>query len=326
VYKEFLWGGRRISRLYSRSMPSGVCAESWEISDRGEGMSVVSNGALAGMTLRGLLKKFGKGLLGRDGGIRSFPLLVKILDANKRLSLQVHPARKARTPSGGEPKTEMWYVLWADDKAKVFAGLKKGVGRDAFLNALRDNRIEDVLNVVAIRTGDAVFVPGGMLHAIDAGSVLLEVQQNSNTTYRVFDWGRVGRDGKPRPLHVAEAVENMLWKHDGPTKLKPRRMRKLSGNAVWLVADCPFFRIERLDLTRQFQSRNDGRSFHALFTVRGAVNIGPPALEVRTTAGVSCLMPASVRRYQITPIGGSAQVLRITAGLKPRANSPASHG
>ena len=311
VYKDYLWGGDRISRKYGRKLPAGTYAESWEISDRPEGMSVVTSGSLAGQTLGALVKEFGDRLVGKGASGDRFPLLVKIIDAHARLSVQVHPSDENASSVGGEPKTEMWYVLGARAGAKVFVGFRSGVDRAAFEKAVQQKAAGKTLEPVLVKPADAILVPGGVVHCIDAGLLLLEIQQNSNTTYRVYDWDRTGPDGKPRQLHMAEALRVMTWTEGGSAKSVRHKSVRAGRNTVWDVLECPYFRVERLDLGEDFQGENDGRSFHAFFVTDGEVTLDTRQAGVRMKAGVSCLVPASAKRYGLAPVNGTAQVLRI---------------
>ncbi len=300
AYKDYIWGGNRISRLFRRPLPDGIYAEAWEVSDRPEGPSRVINGPLAGQTLAEVIRAFGPAIAG-PANPRAFPLLVKLIDARERLSLQVHPDDATAVLCGGEAKTEAWHVLEAVPGAQVFAGLRPGVTEAAFREALAASRLEACLQAIPVSPGDTIFIPGGRVHAICEGCVLLEVQQNSNTTYRVYDWGRVGADGKPRELHVAKAFQVIRWGDAGQPKTVPRALTHADGTtSVELVAS-PYFRLERLDLTDPLTCRHDGRSFHALFTAGTAVEIEAGGERVEVPFGRSCLIPAAIREYRLKP-------------------------
>jgi len=208
LLKERVWGGRNLERLYRKPLPGVVpIGESWEITDRPEGVSVVANGPLAGRTLRGLMERHATDLLGpasAPGG--RFPLLIKILDAEEKLSLQVHPPARCAVALGGEPKTEMWYVAEGRPGAGLFAGLRRGTTRADFERKMKDSTVVDCFHRIEVRHGDAMFLPSGRVHALGAGNVIFEIQQNSDTTYRVFDWNRVGLDGQARALHVEQSL------------------------------------------------------------------------------------------------------------------------
>lgn len=202
VYRDRVWGGRKFaSHLGRTDMPAGVIGESWELVDRDDAQSVVVGGPRAGATLRELLEADPEGIMGPGWSReRRFPLLVKWLDCSQRLSLQVHPDEQDARRHGGEPKTEFWYVGHAEPGAELFAGLKPGVNRAGLAAAIRENRLEHEVNRYETHADDCLYIPAGTLHAIGAGNLILEIQQNSDTTYRVYDWGR------PRELHVEQAL------------------------------------------------------------------------------------------------------------------------
>ena len=209
IFKERVWGGREIERLYGKKLPPGApIGESWEISDRPGDAGVITNGPLAGKDLRWLMENHAAELLGgaKPATGNRFPLLCKILDAREKLSLQVHPPAHQAAALGGEPKTEMWFIADAAPAAELYVGLKRGVTRAEFERKIRDGSVAECFHRLPVKTGDAMFLPSGRVHAIGAGLVIFEIQQNSDTTYRVFDWNRVGLDGKPRDLHTAAMI------------------------------------------------------------------------------------------------------------------------
>lgn len=312
VYKDYLWGGDKIIRLYHRGEQPGVYAESWEVSDRTDGMSVVRNGPMSGRTLHELVQTLGADLLGRRARAPVFPLLIKLIDSRERLSVQVHPDDDTARRFGGEAKTEMWYVLDAEPGAGVFAGFKPGVGEKQLNDALRTKRFKEILTSVPVAKGDALFVPGGRVHAIDAGCLLLEVQQNSNTTYRIYDWDRVGADGRPRPLHLREAMRVIRWDDTAHAKVAPRRIEQAEWGERWEVLRSQYFFVQRISLSGLMPCGGDGKTFQVLFVASGAVRIGWDESEEAMSAGTSCLVPAALREYTIEPVESPAEVLCIT--------------
>ncbi len=198
-------------------MPIG---ESWEISDRPGDVSVIANGPLAGKDLRWLMEKHAADLLGGAQPQRGrFPLLVKILDAQDKLSLQVHPPPAQAAALGGEPKTEMWYIAQAAPGAELYVGLKRGVTRAEFERKIKAGTVAECFHRVPVQPGDAMFLPSGRVHALGAGLVIFEIQQNSDTTYRVFDWNRLGLDGKPRELHIPQSLASIDFSDCEPSLL-----------------------------------------------------------------------------------------------------------
>jgi len=244
VYQQRVWGGRAIEAAFNRQLPAGeVIGESWELVDRPEAQSVVASGPHAGRTLGELVKTHAAALLGPQWpSERAFPILVKWLDCRERLSLQVHPPTEQAHALGGEPKTENWYIAdTAEGGAELTVGLKKSVTREDFERAIIEQRIEDCVHTFRVAEGDSILVHSGQVHAIGPGNLILEIQQNSDSTYRVYDWGRVGLDGKPRELHVHESLKCIQW-----DDYEPAPVRAAPTSEV--IADCDEFRIRRVVL------------------------------------------------------------------------------
>jgi mannose-6-phosphate isomerase len=243
IYQERVWGGRDLHAVLGRMLPGGApIGESWELVDRPEANSVVARGPFAGCRLRDLMVAHGSEIMGPDWDpARPFPILVKWLDCTERLSLQVHPPAALAAQLGGEPKTENWYVAATRPGAALLAGLRPGVTEAAFRAALAAGTLESLICRLPSRAGDSLYVPSGRVHAIDAGNLILEIQQNSDTTYRVHDWGRVGLDGQPRTLHIEESLQAIDFHDHAPRLLHPR-------GPETVLADCPAFRLRRLEL------------------------------------------------------------------------------
>lgn len=232
-----VWGGRTLEEVYGRELPDEQpYGESWEISDREDEPSLVTEGPLAGASLHDLWTQqrdeiFGEGLSGER-----FPLLIKILDARDDLSIQVHPPEQVAKRLGGDPKTEMWYIADAQPGAKLYLGLKNGVTKKDFEKAIEAGTVAEVVHAVEPGLGESIFIPSGRLHAIGAGMLIYEIQQNSDTTYRVFDWNRVGLDGKPRDLHVEESLACIDFSDHEPA------MDEADGETL---ANCEHFLVEQ---------------------------------------------------------------------------------
>lgn len=239
LYQTRVWGGRRLESVLGRPLPDRrPYGESWELVDREEAQSAVAAGPHAGATLHQLWTDHRAEVFGLDylsSPSARFPLLIKILDCTDDLSLQVHPPAAIAPSLGGEPKTEMWYVAHADPGAQIYAGPRRGTTRQSFERALVDGSVADQVHRVEARTGDSLFVPSGRLHALGAGLLIYEIQQNSDTTYRVFDWNRLGLDGKPRELHIAQSLACIDFDDVEPSLSHDRGV----------LAACPFFRVTR---------------------------------------------------------------------------------
>ena len=244
VYKDYPWGNTRLPALLGREAPEGIYAESWEVSTHPDGESVVANGPLAGRKLSEILEERASCILGSAVTGNDFPLLIKLIDAAKPLSVQVHPNNGNAASVQGEPKTEMWYFL-NDEPAQIYCGLNPGTTREDFVAAIESGSFREILRAVPAQKGGAAFVPGGRVHAIDAGCLILEIQQNSNTTYRVYDWGRMGIDGKPRELHVEKALAVIDFADEADPACKPEP----TGPGVRNICTSPFFVLDELTVS-----------------------------------------------------------------------------
>jgi mannose-6-phosphate isomerase len=241
IYQERVWGGRTLATLYDRSLPSTSkpYGESWEVVDREEAQSLVMTGKYAGKSLNDLWRDHRTEIFGPTAtgwSDERFPILVKILDARDKLSIQVHPPAAIAESLNGEPKTEMWYIVDADPGAELYVGLKAGVDREAFQQGLGNSETAHQVHAIAPVAGEFIFIPSGRLHAIGAGLLIFEIQQNSDTTYRVFDWNRVGLDGNPRQLHVEESMQCINFSDVEP------EMSTADGD---LLVDCEYFNVQK---------------------------------------------------------------------------------
>ncbi len=268
LYMQRVWGGRELERQYGRTLPDPApYGESWEIVDREKEQSVVRGGEFAGKTLHELWTEhrgavFGAGLPDSE----RFPLLIKVLDARDDLSIQVHPPAQLAGELGGEPKTEMWYIADAAPGAKLYVGLKKGVTRGDFEEAIEGGSVAGCVHAIGPQAGESIFIPSGRLHAIGAGFLIHEIQQNSDTTYRVFDWNRLGLDGKPRELHVEQSLASIDFEDIEPGMDEPRGT---------VIAECEYFRVEKLVLGAGESAGNREAGRFSIFSVaEGAVRCG----------------------------------------------------
>ena len=313
VYRDCLWGGDRIARRYARADAPARCGESWEISAHPDGPSVVANGPFAGRDLPSLCAEFGPALLGTACEGRRFPLLFKIIDAHQPLSIQVHPSEQSAAALGGEPKTEMWHVLDAEEGARLVCGLRDCPGPRTLRDAIAAHRVPELLLECAVRPGDSLFVPGGTLHALGAGILVYEVQQSSNTTYRVYDWDRVDADGRSRELHVDKAVAAIDWRAPAQSVRRPAaEPDSAAGNRRWRLLRTDYFDLRATEVRHEEPVRMDGGSFHALFVRDGAARIAWDGGELALPHGTSCLVPASLGAYALRPVGDAPATLLTT--------------
>lgn len=299
-FKERVWGGRNIERLYGKPLPPNqVIGESWEITDRPEGVSVIANGPLAGKTLRWLMENHAGELLGANrANAKQFPLLVKILDAQDKLSLQVHPPAALARQLNGEPKTEMWFIADATPAADLFVGLKHGVTRGDFERKVRDGSVAECFHHIPVKAGDVMFLPSGRVHAIGAGSVIFEIQQNSDTTYRVFDWNRVGLDGKLRELHVEQSLASIDFDDFEPSLVKSNYSQNETFAVRYLVDD-PLFRTNAWQIKRGQRFYVSNKLPQIFGVVSGRLTMSGNNIEVALKPGDFCLVPAAVERISV---------------------------
>ena len=301
LYMERVWGGRKLETLFGKSLPSGaIIGESWELVDREEAQSVVHCGPLRGWTLNELWTESREAIFGaRYAAIEGrFPLLFKLLDADEKLSVQVHPPASVAGELKGEPKTEMWYVAAAEPGADMYAGLKAGTTREAFEKALVNGHCADLLHRIPTKAGDCIFIPSGRVHAIGGGNVIVEVQQNSDTTYRVFDWNRTGLDGKPRALYVVESMRSIDFNDFEPGLQKP---------GCDPLVRCPYFEIARWDLDAPREAAPAG-DFAVLTCLSGKVECAGETFG----PGHSFLVPAILEDRLLKPAEPGTAVLRTT--------------
>ena len=307
VFRDYIWGGRNLETKLGRTLPPGIVAESWEISGHPSSPTQVDNGPLAGRTLPELLELSGVDLVGNrsqamlDRG--KFPLLIKLLDANKPLSVQVHPNDAyANAHENGElGKTEMWYILYAKPDAHLIYGLKAGVTPNSFRQALEAGQLESCLHQLPVKAGDTIFIPSGSVHAIMGGILLAEIQQNSDTTYRVYDWNRLGADGKPRPLHIDKALDVINFDQVEPGPVSPQLLEVSNGLRRDLITTCPYFNVERVSSEpgTAFSGKCDGSTFEIWAVLSGQGRVAWSGAPVELQAVRFALLPAALGEFEI---------------------------
>ncbi|MEK5057822.1 mannose-6-phosphate isomerase [Paenibacillus sp. FSL H7-0326] len=307
-FKERVWGGRALEQ-FGLSLPEGHIGEGWMIADHPNGTTKVMNGELAGTGLDEIREQYGKSWLGTKGVSEKggrFPLLIKLLDCNDDLSVQVHPTDDYEgLPKGELGKTEMWYVLDAKPGAKIIYGLKEQVTYDQLRSALNNGTVMDTLQEISVEAGDSFFIPAGTVHALCAGVVVAEIQQNSDTTYRIFDYNRPGLDGKPRELHIEDSLNVTKFESTGATSMK-------TNHAVpgeWLtLASCPYFVVEKGIVSGTWDLNTTEDSFTILVVCDGTGSLAwNGGASLALTAGQCYLIPSSLGSYQLS---GEATVLR----------------
>jgi len=301
IFKERVWGGRELERLYRKNLPSGApIGESWEISDRPGDISVIANGPLAGKNLRWLMENHRTELLGtaKPATAGRFPLLCKILDARDKLSLQVHPPAGQAAELGGEPKTEMWLIADAAAGAELFVGLKRGMTRAVFEEKIADGSVAECFHRVPVRAGDAMFLPSGRVHAIGAGLVIFEIQQNSDTTYRVFDWNRTGLDGQSRELHVAQSIASIDFNDFEPALVQSKFSGDTSIRRCPLVGDS-LFTVESWQMVSGAAEGLKPKRLQIVAVTKGQLQVQSGSTLIKLSAGQFSLIPAGLEQAEV---------------------------
>ncbi|MDR0886202.1 MAG: class I mannose-6-phosphate isomerase [Clostridiales Family XIII bacterium] len=296
--KEYLWGGTRLLSEFGKEFDGEILAETWELSVHPDGPSRIANGSYAGKTLTDYLDAKGKAAWGTNAShFEEFPILIKFIDAKQDLSVQVHPdndyALKYEHQYG---KTEMWYIVDCDDDATIYYGVKTAVTKEEFDRRIADNTLLEILNKVPVKPGDAFFIEAGTIHAIGAGALIAEIQQNSNVTYRVYDFGRMGPDGKPRELHVDKALEVSNF---APTDKRIAHPHN--------IATCEYFTVDKLNLDGRYVRRVTGvvteESFLSVLVLDGSGLIENGMEELAYKKGDSFFLPAGSGTYELTGMG-----------------------
>jgi len=302
IFVERIWGGRKLAELFGKDLPASKrIGESWEIVDRPEAQSVVANGPLRDKTLHELWTRDREPIFGKVPDTDRFPLLIKLLDAQEKLSLQVHPTDEVAKVLGGEPKTEFWYVAAADPKAELYVGLRASLTREEFRDAVKQGRVADCVHTIQVKSGDAMFLPAGRFHAVGGGNLLVEIQQNSDTTYRVFDWNRLDDQGRRRQLHVDQALQSIDFDDVAPKLIEPR------GE---LLVKHELFEIQKWNLDAPREIAPPGQ-FAIVCCLSGAVR----SADVDLTPGEFFFVPASLQDREVRPHAEKASLLRVTIPL-----------
>jgi mannose-6-phosphate isomerase len=299
IFMERVWGGRRLESEFRKKLPpNGRIGESWEIVDRPEAQSIVATGPLRGKTLHELWTQDRQSIFGDAPESERFPLLVKLLDAQEKLSLQVHPPRDVAQILGGEPKTEFWYVAAADPGAELLVGLNQSMTREEFKRAIGEGKVANYVHKISVKTGDAMFLLAGRFHAVGAGNLLVEVQQNSDTTYRVFDWNRLDNQNQPRQLHIDEALQSIDFNDVEPKLVEPK------GE---LLIQNKLFEIQKWKLDEPREITRPGQ-FAIVCCLTGSIRCA----DIDLARGEFLLAPASLEEREAKPVTERTTLLRIT--------------
>ncbi|QEE49487.1 class I mannose-6-phosphate isomerase [Flavobacterium alkalisoli] len=307
ILKDRIWGGTKLKTDLGKNIPTQTTGESWELSAVPGDVSVVREGAYKGKPLSELLEQFPQEILGRkihDQFGTQFPLLFKFLDAREDLSIQVHPndeLAKQRHNSFG--KTEMWYVMQADEGARIIVGFKHKSSPDEYLEHLNNKNLIEILNEVEVKKGDVFFLETGTIHAIGAGIVIAEIQQTSDITYRIYDWDRVDANGNSRELHVEQALDAMNYNTTDTQKQYTQTLN--TGN---VMVDCPYFTTSYFPLNGTASVDKDGSSFTVYICTEGEYSFKTDGKSYSFTKGDTILVPAALKAFELS---GEATLLEI---------------
>ncbi|MCM1143718.1 MAG: class I mannose-6-phosphate isomerase [Blautia sp.] len=292
--KDYIWGGQRLAKEYGKEYDGSILAESWELSCHPDGPSIILNGAHAGKTLRQYIEEQGKSVLGEHcKRFEDFPILIKFIDAADNLSIQVHPGNEYALQNEGQyGKTEMWYVMDAGKDAFLYYGFREKISKEELVERIREDTLLEVLNAVPVQKGDAFFIESGTIHAIGRDILIAEIQQNSNVTYRVYDYGRVGKDGKKRDLHIDKALA-----------VTNRTPVVKDASRYPHIADCDYFTVDKLNLDGKTMKKMEGfvsdASFESILILDGSGTISNQDETIEYKKGDSLFLPAGSGLYQV---------------------------
>ena len=299
--KDYIWGGHRLAEEYGIQSDKDVLAEAWVLSCHPDGPCVIVNGPNAGKTLAQYIQENGSQALGTHcRRFRDFPILVKFIDAAQNLSVQVHPGnRYALAEEHQYGKTEMWYVMDAAPNSFLYYGFKREVSQEEFARRIQEDTLLEVLNAVPVQKGDVLFIESGTIHAIGAGILIAEIQQNSNVTYRVYDYGRLGADGKPRELHVEKALAVSRLTPSDPAE-KQAAPQAVPGGEITRLASCKYFTTDRIRVDSALTLSAGPESFLSLVVMEGSGTAAGPENTVEFRPGDSLFVPAASGEIQVT--------------------------
>ena len=298
VYKDYIWGGTKLKTYFNKQVTFEKTAESWEISTNKNGKSIIKNGEHEGKELDELFNNmqireeiFGTKTLNLD----RFPLLVKFIDANDNLSVQVHPNDEyAKEKENDIGKTEMWYILECGENAQVICGLKDNVQQEDVETIIKGGKIKENLKYISIKKGDAIYIPAGTIHALLGDTLLCEIQQNSDLTYRVYDWDRIGKDGQPRQLHIEKAID-VINVNNSPKIIETKNIKE----EIVRIVDSNYFKTDKITIKESFVQKSNEETFYAVNVIKGEGIIKVREKEYKIKLGDSFIIPATVGEYTI---------------------------
>ena len=305
TFKQYIWGGNNLKEIYGKNTPEPPVAESWEISAHPDGPCKIANGRYKGKTIDELCELLGESFYGKSiKKGEKFPLLLKILDACDRLSVQVHPCDEyaEKYENGEKGKTEAWYILKAEPDAQLIYGFKENITKEIFKTAIKEGKTEDFLNKVPCCEGDVFYIPSGTVHAVGKGLMIAEIQQSSNTTYRVYDYNRRDKNGNLRELHIEKALDVSNFCSSVGKEKTVGTKENIGTSVLEHIIDNEFFVFEKITVNDSFESETDGL-LHLMFIAKGGFDINGEAFK----EGDSVIIPAGMKNYTIC---GNGEILR----------------
>lgn len=308
--KDYIWGGQKLKTEYNKQSDKNVLAESWELSCHKDGLSIINNGVLSGMSLEDYINSDRKNILGtKCEKFEYFPILVKLIDAKDNLSIQVHPDNEYALKNEGQyGKTEMWYIVDCEPNSFIYYGFNRDLTNNEFIERIKNNSFLETLNAVKVKKGDVFFIESGTLHAICSGILLAEVQQNSNITYRVYDYNRLGIDGKPRELHIEKSVEVANLNKQN-TEIAKYIAEENFDYYKRLLLKCDYFSTYNISIYNKINLSANGESFHCILCLNGESNIISDEVNLKINKGQTVFIPAKLGNYTIE---GKSEILFIT--------------
>lgn len=299
ILKDYIWGGNNLHN-WGKNSPSAKIAESWEASCHPKGIGIISSGILKGKTLPEIIDAYGASIVGTNLEGKKYPLLIKFIDANEKLSVQVHPSDEYAAIENESGKNEMWYIVSAKPDAFIYYGLKGNITKDIFKDAIKNGTIEECLYKLQVKAGDAVYIPAGTVHAIGSGIVVIEVQQNSDATYRVFDYNRKDSDGKLRPLHIDKALDIIDFSNKRANKIQ-KGIRIKIGNKSYktILAANKYFSSELLEFNDIIKMKSDPEKFFIYTLIDGLLTLSYQSSSITLKKGTTVLIPAQLGEYTL---------------------------
>jgi mannose-6-phosphate isomerase len=299
IYKDYIWGGRNLEHL-GKKLPEGIVAESWEVSTHKEGISIIANGDFKGMAFNQFIEKYREEALGRKD-LKEFPIIIKFIDANNKLSVQVHPNDEYafNYEQGQKGKNELWYILQAKPGAKIIYGFREEMDKETFVKAIKDNRIDSCLKYIDVKEGDIIYIPAGVVHAIQQGILLAEIQENSDLTYRIYDYHRTDAQGNKRSLHIEKALQVIDFNFKGKKEKYKGLKLEYENFTLTYIALNKYFSLELYESRGEKKFINSENIFYIYTFLQGQGEIKYGEYYLKFKAGESIFIPASLTKYTL---------------------------